>query len=277
MRQPSKLATLVAAVLLALAAAPAFAGIHYKATTRMENPQARGNNNDMQVEGWAAGDKARVEFRESSNPLMKKGSYLISKDGGKTIYLVSPEDKTYAAWDVAAMLGTMGGIMNGMGPLLKFEVSNPKVEKSLDEDGGTLLGLPTRHLRYRTSYTMTMKIFGRGNTSDVVIDQDVWATQKLPDPALGVWLRANPPRTGNEQIDKLITAQSGKIEGIPLKTVSVSTSTDQKRGQKTVTRTTMEVTQLDTAATVTPSSFEIPAGYKETEMLIPQAAGRGER
>jgi len=264
-----------AAALLLTAAAPAFAGIHYKSTTHMENPQARGKGtNDMQVEGWADGGKSRVEFRESGNPLMKKGSYMITKDGGKTVYLVNPQDKTYAAWDLEGMLGGAGSMMNGIGGLLKIEISDPKVVKGLDEDGGTLLGLPTRHVRYRTSYSMTMKIMGRGNTSDVVIDQEVWVAPKLQDLALGIWLRT--PRTGNEQIDKLIKAESGKVQGIPLKTVSVTTSTDKKRGQPSVTRATMEVTQLDTAATVPAASFEIPAGYKETEMMpIPQG-GRGE-
>ena len=42
----------------------------------------------------------------------------------------------------------------------------------------------------------------------------------------------------------------------------------------------MEVTQLDTAATVPESSFEIPADYEETEMqILPSSApsARGTR
>jgi hypothetical protein len=162
-----------------------------------------------------------------------------------------------------------------MGPLLKLQFSDPKVEKLLDEDGGTLLGLPTRHVRYRTSYTMTVKVFGMGSSSDVVTEQDVWLTQKLQDVALGLWLRADPPRTGNEQLDKLIASGRGKVQGFPLKSVIASTSTDKKKGTQTVTHTTMEVTQLDASAAVPPSSFEIPAGYTETQML--PAAKQGGR
>jgi len=54
------------------------------------------------------------------------------------------------------MLGTAGAVMNGMGAMVKMDFSTPKVEKLADEDGGTLLGLPTRHVRYRTSYTLTV-------------------------------------------------------------------------------------------------------------------------
>jgi hypothetical protein len=260
---------------LALAAAPAVAGIHYKSVTRTEGgPQSR--SADTQVEGWAAGDKARIEFRESANPMMKKGMFIITKDGGKTMYMVNPEDKTYAEWDLQAMLGMAGTVMNGMGPLLKMEFTTPKVEKLLDEDGGTLLGMPTRHVRYRTSYTLTVKVLGMGNSSDVVSDQDIWATQKLADVALGAWLRADPPHTGNEQLDKLIATGREKIQGIPLKMITVSTNTDKKKGKQTVTKMTMEVTQLDTAAAVPPSSFEIPAGYKETQMMVPARQDRGQ-
>jgi hypothetical protein len=258
---------------LALAAAPTFAGIHYKSTTHTDGSSKVG---DAQVEGWVSGGKARVDFRESGNPMAKKGSYLITKDGGKTVYLVDPEEKTYALWDLKAMMGMVGGVMNGMGPLLKFEFTNPKVEKLLDEDGGTVAGLPTRHVRYRTSYTLTVKVMGMGNTADVVTEQDIWATQKLQDAALGIWLRNEPPKSGNEQLDKLIAAGMEKVQGFPLKTITASTTTG-KKGKPTSSRTTMEVTQLDTAATVPESSFEIPAGYKETEMQIMPTGARGTR
>jgi len=277
MRHPSKFVLFAAA--LALAAAPAFAGIHYKSVTHMEGgPQSRTAAGDMKgdtkVEGWAAGDKARIEFRESANPMMKTGMFMITKDGGKTMYMVNPEDKTYVEWDLKAMLGTAGAVMNGMGALVKMDFSTPKIEKLAEEDGGTLLGLPTRHVRYRTSYTLTVKVLGMGNSSDVVSEQDIWTTQKLSDIALGAWLRADPPQTGNEQLDKLIASGREKIQGIPLKMITVSTNTDKKKGRTTVTRMTMEVTEINASTAVPPSSFEIPAGYKQTEMMMPARQGR---
>ena len=255
---------LILFLILALAALPAFAGIHYKAVTKTEDAQ---NPNNMAVEGWVSGDKARVEFRESGNPVAKAGAYLVTKDGGKTIYLVDPEEKTYAEWDLQAMLGLVGSVMQGMGPLLKMEFSDPKVEKLLDEDGGTVAGLPTRHTRYRTSYSMKVKVLGMGNEANVVTEQDIWATDKLQDIALGVWLRSDPPRTGNPQFDKLIAAEVDKAQGFPLKTVTVSTTTQKKGGKTTTTRSTMEVTELNTNANVAAASFEIPAGYQETQLL----------
>lgn len=268
-RQPGRT---ILAILLFLAAVPCSAGIHYKAITKTEAEAQRGSG-DIQVEGWAAGDNAKVAFTESAgNSVLKQGMYLITKDGGKTLYLVNPEEKTYAEWNLQGLLGTMGAVMNGLGPLLKIQFSPPKVEKILEEDGGTIAGLPTRHYKLRTSYTMTVRVIGIGNTTDVVSDQDVWTTTKLQDVGLGVWLRAEPPRTGNEEFDKLLAAEAVKFQGFPLKMVSVNTSTS-KRGNKTqTTRSTMEVTQIDTSASVPAAAFEIPAGYEKTEVM-PAPAG----
>jgi hypothetical protein len=277
MRQPKHVVIFISAIALVLtciASVPAFAGVHYKSVTKTEDAQTKGSS--MAVEGWVSGEKARVEFKESANPAAKQGSWLLTKDGGKTIYLVDPEEKTYAEWNLQAMLGLVGSVMQGMGPLLKIEFSDPKVEKLLDEDGGTVSGLPTRHYRYRTSYLMKMRVLGMANDANVVTEQDIWSTDRLQDVGLGIWLRSDPPRTGNEQFDKLITAEAGKTHGFPLKTVTVSTTTQKKNNKQTVTRSTMEVTQLDTSANVPGSSFEIPAGYKETQLMPTAEQGEQE-
>jgi len=262
------------AALLLVMAVPCSAGIHYKAVTKTQDAASKAG--DIQVEGWVSGDNAKVAFLESAgNPFTEKGTYIITKDGGKTLYLVNPEEKTYAEWSLQGMLGAVGAVMNGMGPLLKVQFADLKMDKISEEDGGTVLGQPTRHYKFRTSYTMTIKVLGMGNTADVVQEQDVWATTKLSDAALGVWLRAEPPRTGNAEFDKLLTAEGGKYQGFPLKTVTVSTSTQKKGNKTTTTRSTMEVTQLDAAASVPATAFEIPAGYEKAEML-PQQGQVGE-
>jgi hypothetical protein len=253
--------------LFLIVAVPCFAGIHYKTVTKTESATGRGGG-DIQAEGWVSGGNAKVEFLASAgNPVLREGTYMITKDGGKTLYLVNPQEKTYAEWSLEGMLGTLGAVMNGLGPLLRIQFSEPKVEKLMEEDGGTVAGLPTRHYKVRTSYSMTIKVLGMGRTTDAVSDQDVWATTRLQDLGLGVWLRAEPPRTGNEDFDKMIAAEAGKFQGFPLKMVTVTTSTAKKGGRSSTTTTTMEVTHLDANASVPASTFEIPAGYEKTEIL----------
>ncbi len=262
-----------------LAAVPCSAGIHYKSATKTwsEGDRANGRNSDIQAEGWVAGEKAKVVFVESNgNPVAQQGTYILTKDGGKTLYLVNPQDKTYAQWDLQGMLGVAGAVMNGMGPLLKIQFSDPRTEKLSEEDGGLVAGVPTRHYKYRTSYTMTVKVLGMGNTANVVSEHDIWATTKATDAGLGVWLRAEPAHTGNKEFDKLLTSAAPKFQGFPLKTVIVSTSTQQKGNKQTITHTTMEVTQFDTGASVPASTFEIPAGYKETQIAPTQQGQAGQ-
>jgi hypothetical protein len=256
------------ATVLALALAlPCSAGIHYQAVTETEDAAGK-TASTIRVEGWVSGESAKVAFVESAgNPITKQGTYLVTKDGGRTLFLVDPEEKTYAAWDLQAMVGMAGALMTGMGPLLKVEFTPPKVEKLAEQDGGAIAGLPTRHSRFRTSYGMTVKVLGMGNSSDVVSEQDIWATDRLQDIGLGVWLRADPPRTGNADLDRLIAAEATKVQGFPLKMVTVNTSTAKKGNKTTTTRSTMEVTRLDTQAEVPTAAFEIPAGYEQIEML----------
>ncbi|HEY4563031.1 MAG TPA: DUF4412 domain-containing protein [Thermoanaerobaculia bacterium] len=258
---------------LLLAAVPCSAGIHYKSATKTwsEGDRAHARNSDIQAEGWVAGEKAKVAFVESNgNPVAQQGTYMVTKDGGKTLYLVNPQDKTYAQWDLQGMLGVVGAVMNGMGPLLKIQFSDPKTEKLAEDDGGLVAGVPTRHYKYRTSYTMTVKVLGMGNTANVVSEQDIWAATKATDVGLGVWLRAEPTRTGNKEFDKLLASSAAQFQGFPLKVVTVNTSTQQKGNKQTVTHSTMEVTQFDAGASVPASAFEIPAGYKETQVAPTQ-------
>lgn len=260
-RRGAILLTLAAGV-LAAGTSPAWAGVHYKSTTRTQDASER--SRDIQVEGWVDGGKAKVEFKESGNPAFQAGTYLLTRDGGEQIYLVNPEDKTYARFDLEAMMGMVGSMLQGMGGLVKFEVSEPKVEKLAEDDGGKIVGLSTRRYKFRTSYTMSVKIFGMGQPSAVVTDQEVWATEDLSDAGFGIWLRKAPPRIGNENLDRLINAEMQKIQGWPLKMVVTSTSTG-KKGKAATTRTTMEVTQLEKTS-VPDSAFVLPAGYKEVEM-----------
>jgi hypothetical protein len=251
---------------LLLAAVPGFAGIHYKSLAQTEGAEQAGA---IRAEGWVSGDNAKVTFVESAgNPILKEGSFLLTKDGGKTLYLVNPKEKTYAEWSLQGMLGSVGAVMNGIGPLLKVQYSEPKVEKLLDEDGGTVAGLPTRHYKVRTSYSMTVKVLGMSNNTDVVNEQDIWATSRLQDTGLGVWLRTGSPRTGNAEFDKrFLAAEAGKFQGFPLKMITVSTSTAKKGNRTTTTRSTMEVTQLDADAAIPASTFEIPTGFERTEIM----------
>ena len=258
-----KLSVLGVVVLLVFAA-HSFAGVYYVAQTTAEGGKSAEKQN-MVVKAWASGDSGKVVFEESENPMMGKGTYIITKDGGKTMFLVDPKEKTYMKWDLESMMGLLGGAMKMMN--LKF--TDPKVEALGEEPDGLVAGVPTVHYRFRTTYAMSMSFMMMKKNSKVVKDEEIWAATKLADAALGIWLRKAPPKTGNEDMDKLIKAEMGKVQGFPLKRKTVTTSTDEK-DKKEVTTITMEVTELQMVP-VPDSTFEIPSDYKETSL-----AGTGE-
>ncbi len=218
-------------------------------------------------------EKARIEFTEGHGPVPGAGGYLITKDSGKTFYMVSPKDKTYMKWDMEAMMG-MAGSMGGM---MKMQISDPKIEKLLDEAGEPILGYPTRHYKFHTAYRMSMTVMGFKNEMTIDKAEEAWTTTKLDISALGAWF-SKMPKTQNEEFDKLVQAEKGKMSGLPLKMLSVQTTTDGQ-GKTTVTHTSMTISEVKKigAGDVV---VDIPEDYKEMNMFQPggqEDAGSGEK
>ena len=260
-------ALVVAVCLGLLLSAQAVAGVYYEATTKGDG--RAGQAQASTVKGWVHGDNARVEFVESGNPMMAEGGYMLTKDGGANLFFVNPKEKTYSKFD----LESMGQMAGGVGKMMNMKFSDVKTEDLGEEMGAVIVGLPTTHYKFRVSYTMSMSFMGMKQSSKIVQDKEVWAAPKLVEAALGIWLRKSPPKMGDEEFDKLVRAQAGKIQGFPLKTITRQTTTD-KNGKTETTTTIMEVTKLDLDM-IPNVSFDVPAGYEEVDMFGAMA-GEGE-
>lgn len=251
----------MAFLVFVVAAGSALAGVYYTATTTTEGGKRGQAGSNSVVKAWASGDNAKVEFESNDNPMMKKGTYLVTTSAGKEMYLVNPEDKTYMKFDVDAMMQFAGGAMK----MMNMKYTDPKVERLVEEPGGLVAGLPTTHYKYRISYGMSMSFMGMSQTTKVVKEEDVWATTKLVEAALGIWLKKTPPKLGDENLDNLVKTEMSQIQGFPLKMKSVVTNTDQK-GKSETTTTLMEVKEVQMTA-VPDSMFQMPAGYTEAKMF----------
>jgi Domain of unknown function (DUF4412) len=244
---------LIACSFVLIAAAYCLAGVEFVAQTRSDG------GGDVTVHAYVSGSRAKVVFVESAAELYNTGDYMLSPDEGKTLYMISPGTKTYTKYDVQSMMQGMGGMVQGMRGMMKVNFESPRVEKLLEEPGGRVAGLPTRHYRYRTSYTVSMHITGSKKVSNI-IEEDIWTTDKLVDPALKIWLKREPPSTGDEQVDKMIRVEMSKVEGFPLKRVTV-TRTSDANGEHS-TRSEMDVLEVKQVR-VPLSVFAIPRGYRE--------------
>jgi len=265
------------AALIAGLAATAFAGYRYQAKTTSWEEGKRKQHVTM-VDAWVEGTKARIVFREvgAAAPGVQEGSYLITTNGGQTLYLVNDKDKTYMEWDLNALLGVAGSLMQS-GGMINMTFTDPEVEMLEKSNGGKVLGMATTRHKMRTAYGMDMKVLGMKRAYDIETVQEVWTTKEAQDMALGVWLRKNPPSSGNEELDKILNAEVGKIEGLPLKSKAVSTMTQYNRKRTkvrgtTVTNTVMEVVDWREES-IPAKTFKIPPDYKQVEMFGGEESG----
>src|SRR5688572_22900868 len=92
----SRLARLAVLALALTVLAPVSAalaeGFYYEATTKdqLENGKERSHS---LVRGWIDGANAKIEFADQKGTMFKPGSYLLSTDAGRTLYLVDPKEK----------------------------------------------------------------------------------------------------------------------------------------------------------------------------------------
>lgn len=240
------------------------ADLYFKSVTETE-PSNGNAPADIVVEGWIKGEKAKISFLETGdNPVMPEGAYLLTKDSGKTFLLVNPKDKTYSEWDIQAMMQMAGAMMDSLGGVMKFEISEPQVELLSEEKGESILGRSTRHYRIRTTYDMKMKVIGikRNIATDTL--QDLWTTTAIDDEAFGAWLRKEPASTGNDQLDKLISSEVGKTEGFVLRSITETRTVSGKKKKEQTSRSKTEVTELEERR-IDDDTFDLPGNFQQTE------------
>lgn len=279
---PRRCTTALTALLLpwALAfglAAPASAGLVFTQEIKGEGEAAKFQN--MTMRSWIDTGGAKMEFVSSANPMMGAGTYLLIQQDADAMLLVNPKEKTYASFDVGQMMGSMGQMMGGQEGI-KMSFSDPIVEKLVEEDGGVLLGRPTRHFRWRTRYTMTMAMpMGMSMVMATDQTQDIWVADIALDARImrsfeNIGAGASLP----PEFQKLVEAAKQQQKGFPLKMVTVSSTKSTgtgmmakmmaRSGSEEPSTSTMVVTELSEER-VPASVFAIPAGYTETELMAP--------
>lgn len=259
-------AACVALLVLLGAVAPAAAGLYFEQEITSSGD---GQGMEMTVRGWAEAGNARIEYVESNNPVMGPGTHLLTNDGGQTVYLVNPEERTYSHWDLAAVMSLVGRMGETTGGIVRIDFKDPVSERLSSGPGDPLLGYPTTHYRWKSGFTMDMKVafMDRSDRSETITD--AWMTTAIQDPALFVWLRAAPPTTGDPELDEYLAREARQAEGLMLR-MDQETTTTSKKGKTTTSTTHYRVTTLREEE-VDDGLFTLPDGYTETP-LIPGVA-----
>ena len=228
-----------AAILSATLASAAWGGVRYSAVTE----------NAERERGWvvveAEGDDLRVEFRERGDGMFRNGDYLITADGGTTIYWVEPKKQRYSVLDLERIAGLTGRLLRGIPGVIGLEIDEPRVEKLFEEEAAPILGQPTRHARYLMTYRERTRITqptknGVESTREETwrqVVQDVWFTHAIVAQSHDFWIRDRFD-SGFADLDRLLAAENSLLEGFPLRveTVEVASSRDLSRTRLELSR-----------------------------------------
>lgn len=267
---------------LCLLASPAFGGW---SMTQVQTTQAAEGDGDIAItqKVWLEGSSAKIEFLATDNPVMESGSYLLLQDSGKKIFLVNPQRKSYARFDPQVL----GSGMEAMA-LSGFEmtIEDPKMVKLLEEPGMELLGRPTTHYRFRTTYTSVLSMaMGMKTTQTNDVVEDLWTAPAIEVGGTGPNLAGLGGGAGTPQeLLQLERKVKATVVGLPLKQVTVTESKVRSTGSGVMgllarrvsgaagggggNRTTTTVVIKDLVESTLPvSTFQIPAGFAETEIM----------
>lgn len=264
-----------AAMILMLSAAPSFAGYYFESTTTTQGEGVGRGAKEASVHAWVDGGNAKVEFQDrDASGLFRAGSYLLSLEGSSTMYVVNPEEQTIAEINLDQMFAMASSIMQATGGLMQMSFSDFSSDKLDEGPGDPILGHATMRYKYRTAYTMSMRVLGIGRETRTETENEFWCTDEVDAPGFYAWLRPDRFRTGNAEMDDFIRQQYSAIDCLPLRmnTVTHMASGSGRNGDSTSTMST-EVTVLREEA-VPGSTFELPAGYTSTS-LTPDLSSLG--
>ncbi|HUJ13712.1 MAG TPA: hypothetical protein VL284_07960 [Thermoanaerobaculia bacterium] len=194
------------------------------------------------------------------------GSYILSTNGLHTLTFVDPSKKTYVEVNAAGVASAIGSA--------RITISNKKSNLTQLDDHPVIAGLPTDHYRLTLNYDITLA-FGTiplVQTVNEVIDK--WVTNALGDIA-ETFLSSGGIRTGNPELDDLISIENTKIKGFALRqTMSVTTTNDRQPQEtkltlrRSVTQTReLTVTSIEPKAAVSPDLFVVPTSYHKPDPL----------
>ena len=84
-----------------------------------------------------------------------------------------------------------------------------------------MFGHDVTRVVYTTAYDTSAKVLGFAMRSETESTTELWVTDDIGDFGLDVWLRSDPPKTGMDDLDRMIAASMPPVEGIPLRSAAV--------------------------------------------------------
>jgi hypothetical protein len=276
--RPARLVAAAAIPFVFAAAVPVTDGMTYEFVMKSTSRQT-GNKETVTLRGRGtyAGDDAKLEILDASaaggsDAFGGKGTYFIVKDAGKEMLLVDPNQKQYMKWDIATMFAGMAKALNAVGSLVKMQISDIRIDAQDLGAGETVQGYATRHIRMVQNYTVSASVFGKSSKSrsETTVDYYFAPSLRIANPfvtnSAQMAMLAQFDMFKNPDYQRQYEAANAKLpkNGVPLKTVTTTVTTDEK-GKAETNTSVMEMVNFK-AANIPSSAFAIPSDYKMIEM-----------
>lgn len=246
-------------------------GYTYRMRISGQATDPRGKTNDFVVMSGRAmvtATKGRLDIDEASKEhgsMGEKGGYVLYDQ--TSMMIVSPKDKQILKFGFDDLEKGMSSMLANA-PGMRINISDVTVNFENLGPGGELLGMSTTKYRITQDYKLAVKvaIMNRNSTEHVV--QEFWmADQKHnfanPFARMGS-MRGVGGGAFSELMAKSAEANAKMGKGIPVKTLTTTTSTNDK-GEHTTTVSTMELTELK-SGDVDDALFVPPADYQVMDM-----------
>ena len=227
-----------------------------------------------------ANGKAHIDIADGyfSGGWLTPGDFLIVRDSGRTIIVVSPKNKLYANVDIGQLAQGANSPANAFGGMAGVQATKVKIDAT--PLASEKLGQVTaQKFEVTEDYTVSLAIMGMTSTTVTHTTTDLWfapALTAIINP-FAVPITRDAPTTmffGQDYATQMSAAKFKLPAGSPIKYVAVSTLTDAK-GNHSGTNTTWELGNV-AQATVSDAAFDVPAGYTQYSgsiAMMPSGAG----
>jgi len=220
----------------------------------------------------------RLDIEEASKErgaMADKGGYILYDP--TSMMIVSPKDKQILKFTFEDLEQGMSALAANV-PGMRIAVTDVAVNFEKLGPGEPLLGMSTTKFRVTQDYKLAMKVaFVNRNSSEHIVQEYWMADQKSgfanPFARMG-GMRPGGGGAFAELMTKTAEATAKMGNGIPVKTITTTTSTNDK-GEKTTNVATMEVTELkagnvDDALLVAPTDYQVVDVGAQTKAMAEQ-------
>lgn len=236
-------------------APPAESGLRYHAQVELPD--------NLSVNVWVEGDRARLEIQSSDEPNLAAGTALLTADRGDNLIVLDSAKQEFfsLAHDVIARFKQRDT------ERLHITFSPISSEKFAEDSGPVLVGYPTRHLRFHIRLAARQPTSSGVVTTQLDLFEHFWLTGELPERNTDLAMLSDSLGTGFPELDEFLRSQLRDLPGFVLKRNLVLTMDDSLHNHN-VLRAAYTVTEI--AVTDTPSSlFQVPG---EFHMRVPRPA-----